>query len=292
MSHPAAEWFRHLLSKKDLNGRDLNLQKTRAKIIFLLILTVVFGCSQGGIDTPSNKESPEAAELTISAAISLKDAFDAIGKAFRSATGKKINFNYASSGALQRQIENGAPVDVFASAGGKQMDEVENGGFIDPATRRDVAGNSIVLVVPKDSKLKINEFDDLRTVNVKRIAIGNPKTVPAGQYALESLQTLSLGDELKTKLIFAENVRQVLDYVMRGEVDAGIVYGTDAKSAEANLIQIAIADEESHSPILYPIAIVKESKQTKAAQEFVDFVLSERGQEILRQFGFKAAVRK
>lgn len=272
--------------------RVSNLRKTFTKIIFLSLLTALSGCSRAEPDPKLSGADREGGELTISAAISLKDAFDAMGKAFQSATGKKINFNYASSGALQRQIENGAPVDVFASAGEKQMDEINKDGFIDPPTRQDFAKNSIVLVVLRDSNLKIESFDDLRSSEITRIAIGNPKTVPAGQYAEESLKNLTLNEVLKTKLIFAENVRQVLDYVVRGEVDAGIVYATDAKTANDKIREIAVAGDASHSPILYPIAVVKESRQKKAAREFVDFVLSEKGQNILQQFGFTTAMKK
>jgi molybdate transport system substrate-binding protein len=258
------------------------------KLKFVLIFPLLIFCACEN----QNTSNQSAETLTVSAAISLKDAFDEIGKAFESKNGKKINFNYGASGTLQRQIENGAPVDVFASAGEKQMDELEKRGFVVSGTRRDFAQNSLVLIVPKNSKLNIQTFNDLTKSEVQKIAVGNPKTVPAGQYAEESLAKMNLQSALQSKLIQAENVRQVLDYVVRGEVDAGIVYATDALDAKENIIVVATVENSSHSPILYPLAITKNSNQTQAAQEFTDFVISLEGQEILKKYGFKGAAEK
>lgn len=262
------------------------MELLKFKIVFIFLFLIFCACEN---QDSSNKT---AETLTVSAAISLKDAFDEIGREFQSKSGKKINFNYGASGALQTQIENGAPVDVFAGAGEKQMDELERVGFIQTDSRRDFAKNSLVLIVPKDSKINIQNFNDLTKSEVQKIALGNPKTVPAGQYAEESLKNQNLQNALQPKLILAENVRQVLDYVLRGEVDAGIVYATDALTAQENVKIIETADENTHSPILYPLAIIAGSKQTQAAKEFVDFVLSARGQEILRRYGFKDAIEK
>lgn len=264
--------------------KEMNLLKF--KILFIFSFLIFCACENQN----TSKQSDET--LTVSAAISLKDAFDEIGKEFQEKSGKKINFNYGASGALQQQIKNGAPVDVFASAGEAQMNELEKNGFVVSGTRSNFAQNSLVLIFPKNSRLNIQTFNDLTKSEVRKIAVGNPKTVPAGQYAEESLTKSNLKDTLRTKLILAENVRQVLDYVVRGEVDAGIVYATDAQMAKENVSVVATAEESSHSPILYPLAIIKDSKQTQAAQEFTDFVLSVSGQEILRKHGFKGASEK
>ena len=255
--------------------------------VFLIIALFLF-CACGKQDSTSRI----AENLTVSAAISLKDAFDEIGIAFQAKTGKKINFNYSASGALQQQIENGAPVDVLASAGEKQMDALARSGLIEPSTRRNFARNSLVLITPKDSKLDIKTFDDLTKPDVRKIAVGNPKTVPAGEYAEESLTKMSLQSSLQAKLILAENVRQVLDYVARGEVDAGIVYASDVLTAKDKVDLAATADENSHAPILYPLTIIKDSEQKQIAQAFADFVLSAEGQAILRKYGFKSAAEK
>ncbi len=265
----------------------LNLT-TKIRLLFVVSLLFLGSC---GIKENQNPTNQNSANLTISAAISLKDAFDEIGNAYQTKSGVKMNFNYGASGALQQQIENGAPVDVFASAGEAQMDALEKGGFINSDSRRDFARNSLVLIVPKNSKLNIETFNDLTKSEVKKIAVGNPKTVPAGQYAAESLRNANLSDALQTKLISAENVRQVLDYVVRGEADAGIVYATDALTAKNSVNVVAAADENSHSPILYPLAIIKDGKQKQAAQEFADFVLSDVGQNILQKYGFKGVAK-
>ena len=262
----------------------------RIRLFCILLILAMFGCTKNN-DTQSKNASQNAESLTVSAAISLKDVFDEIGTVYQNKSVVKINFNYGASGALQRQIENGAPADVFAGAGERQMDELEKGGLIDSSSRRNFAGNSLVLVVPKDSKLNIEKFEDLAKTEITKVAVGNPKTVPAGQYAEESLTKMNLKTSIQTKLVLAENVRQVLDYVVRGEVDAGIVYQTDALTAKDRVNVVATAAENTHSPILYPLVIVKEDKK-QAAREFTNFVLSAEGQNILRKYGFKGVSEK
>lgn len=259
----------------------------RFRFVVLILLIFLANCQS---DTePGN---PESSLLLVSAAISLKDAFDEIGKSFELKTGKKITFNYGASGALQQQIEAGAPVDVFASAGVKQMDELAAKNLIDNATRINFARNQLILIVPRNSILSINSFADLSKSEVQKIAVGNPKTVPAGQYTEESLNKLNLKESLERKMILAENVRQVLDYVSRGETDAGIVYASDVLAAKDSIRVAATADENSHTPILYPIAVTTDSKQQSPARQFVDFVSQSEGQNILQKYGFAAAPEK
>ena len=253
--------------------------------LFLILLSPIFCACIKLENSTVNKISQNTESLTVSAAISLKDAFDEIGKAFSAKMRKTMYFNYGASGILQQQIESGAPVDVFASAGERQMNELEKHGLIFPETRKDFAGNSLVLIVPKDSN--IETFNDLTEPQAQKIAVGNPLTVPAGQYAEESLAKLNLKDALQAKLIQAVNAQQVLDYVTRGETDAGIVYTTDAQTAKEYVKIAATIDENSHSPILYPIAVVKDSKNSQAAKEFIDFVMSAEGQQILQKYGFR-----
>lgn len=253
-------------------------------ILILLSFTILvfFGCNSDKSKSPNNDE------LTISAAVSLKDAFTEIGELYKSKTGKTVNFNFGASGALQRQIETGAPVDVFASAGEKQMNELAERNLIDAESRKDFARNSLVLIVPQNSSLNLTDFGELSDEKVQKIAVGNPKTVPAGQYTDQLFEKTDLKNALQTKLILAEDVRQVLDYVVRGEVDAGIVYATDARIAEGKVKIAATALESDHEPILYPISILKDSKQKQSAKEFLDFVLSIDGQKILQKYGFSA----
>jgi molybdate transport system substrate-binding protein len=231
----------------------------------------------------------EAAEsLTVSAAMSLQNAFEDIGRVFEAKhSGVKVYFNFAGSGTLSRQIESGAPVDVFASASVRYMDDLERKGLIIKASRRNFAGNSIVLIVPSTSRFQISSIRGLLNEGVKRIAIGNPGTVPAGEYAEEVLKHFELWGKLRDKLIFAGNVRQVLDYVARGEVDAGMVYASDAGTRPDEVKIAAEVPAESHSAVVYPAAVVKGTGSKALAGEFIEMVTSENGQKILKNDGFK-----
>ena len=232
-----------------------------------------------------SKAPNSSREVLVSAAVSLKDAFTELAQLHEQRTGIKIRFNFGASGALQKQIEAGAPVDVFASAGAKQMDELSAKGLIVSASRRDFAGNVLVLIQPADGAA-LSSFADLAKPEVKKIAIGNPKTVPAGQYTQQTFNRMKLVPDIQPKLIYAEDVRQVLDYVMRGEVDAGVVYSSDAQAAGGRVRIITHAPDDAHDPILYPIAIVDASKRAVLAQKFIDLLVSPEGQSILAKHGF------
>ncbi|MGO9375377.1 MAG: molybdate ABC transporter substrate-binding protein [Syntrophobacteraceae bacterium] len=225
-------------------------------------------------------------ELIVSAAASLTNAFGEIGKKFESANpGTKVVFNFGASGALLQQIDKGAPVDVFASADQKTMDQAAAKGLIISGTRKDFVSNELVLIVPHGTKTPVKTLPDLNASGIGKIALGNPETVPAGRYAQEVLTYEGLWDELKPKFIFGESVRQVLDYVSRGEVDAGFVFATDAAVAKDH-VSVAL-EATKHKPITYPISIVGSTKNKDLAKRFVDFVLSKEGQEILSTYGFK-----
>jgi molybdate transport system substrate-binding protein len=258
-------------------------------LLLLITAALVFtGCGRGATENAvlSSKN------ITVSAAVSLRDAFAEIGGLYRTRTGITVIFNYGASGALQKQIEGGAPVDVFAGAGEKQMDELASKGLIDDPTRRDLAQNSLVLIVPADSKLEIGSFADLDHPSIQKIAVGNPKTVPAGQYADTYLDRSGLKNALAGKLIHAEDVRQVLEYTARGETDAGMVYATDARIARDRVRVAAVADTTLTGPILYPIAVVKGTAHVVEARAFVDLATGGEGQAILRKYGFKEAPAK
>ena len=229
-----------------------------------------------------------AQELLVSAAISLKEAVEEVGAQFQQARpGVIVRFNFGASGALQKQIEAGAPVDLFLSAGERQVDELEKQGLLRSGSRRVFARNVLTLIVPADSRLDLRAPADLLRSQVQHVAIGNPKTVPAGQYAEESLRSLGLWDAVSPKLIFAENVRQVLDYVARGEVDAGFVYTTDAAVRAGQVKEAGRPPQESYTPVTYPGAIVASSRQPTLAQAFVDLLLSPAGQQVFTRRGFQ-----
>jgi molybdate transport system substrate-binding protein len=253
----------------------------KRRLILTTVLMVCF-CISAGLS------QAETRDITVSAAISLKNAFEEIAKSYSVTGGSaKVLFNFGASGDLARQIEGGAPVDVFASAAQKDMDGLDGKGLVLQGTRSNIAANSVVLVVPVGSKVIPASFEGLASKEIKKIAVGNPKTVPAGRYAEEVLTYYKLFPPVKDKLIFTENVRQVLDYVARAEVDAGIVYATDV-STRAKEVRIAeSAPEKSHKPVVYPIAVVKGTKNETAAKAFVAFVLSPEGQKILEKYGFK-----
>src|SRR5688572_4056612 len=198
-----------------------------------------------------------AQELTISAAISMKDAVEDLGRRFTQARpGVTLRYNFGSSGELAKQIEAGAPVDVFVSAARRHMDDLEQKRLVDPATRRVFARNVLVVVTPSDSRLDLAGAADLVQPRVRRIVIGNPRTVPAGQYAEESLRALGLWERLRPKLVLAENARQALEYVARGEVDAGFVYATDAALRPGRVTEAFRPADDAYGPVSYPVAAV------------------------------------
>ncbi|WP_419786665.1 molybdate ABC transporter substrate-binding protein [Pseudodesulfovibrio sp.] len=227
-----------------------------------------------------------AQELIVSAAASLTDAFKDIEPAFEKANpGVDVIMNFASSGALYRQIEQGAPSDVFASANPKWMKKAVDNGFVAKDADQVFAHNSLVLATPADNPAKIKGLDDLTGADVKSIGIGTPKTVPAGKYTQGALEAKGIYKSLTPKMIFGESVRQVLDYLARGEVDCGFVYGTDAVKA-GDKVKI-IAEIPLEKPVTYPIAVLKEASSPELAKKFVAFILSPEGASKLEARGFK-----
>ncbi len=231
-----------------------------------------------------------AQELTVSVAISMKEAIEEIGTRFAAGRhGVSLRYNFGASGELQRQIEGGAPIDVFVSAAQRQVDELEKAGLLLAGTRVVFARNVLVALKPREAVLDVPGPSDLLDRRVHRIAIGNPKTVPAGQYAEESLRSLGLWDRIKAKLVYGENVRQVLDYVVRGEVDIGVVYATDG-AARLDRVRLAFAfSEDTHRPIVYPAAVVAASRQPELARNLVEFLTSRDAQTVLGRLGFEQA---
>jgi molybdate transport system substrate-binding protein len=229
----------------------------------------------------------QAGEITVSAASSLTEAFSEAGKRFESLhPGGKVRFNFGASGALLQQIAAGAPVDVFASADQETMDLAQTRRLIVAEARRDFARNALVVAVPIDARVQIDSLRALTDPRVERIAIGNPASVPVGRYAKQALHDAALWDSVSAKAVNTLNVRQSLDYVARGEVDAAFVYATDLRVMPDRVkLAYSVALERA---IRYPIAPVVDSAQADAADRFIAFVLSDEGQNILRKFGFQA----
>jgi len=227
-----------------------------------------------------------ADSITVSAAISLKESLTQIAADYQAKSGDTVALNFGASGQLSAQIAQGAPVDVFISAGVKEMDQLAAANLIDTYTRRNICGNGLVLIVPADAKFVPASFSDLTDSRILKIAIGQPKSVPAGQYAQDVFTNLKLTDAVTPKLVLGENVRQVLDYVIRGEVEAGIVYSTDALSAGEKVKVAAIAPESSHKPIVYPAAIIKATSKADAARRFLDYLSSDAAVKVFTAHGF------
>jgi molybdate transport system substrate-binding protein len=222
----------------------------------------------------------------VSAAVSLTEPLREIKALFlREHPGIQIALNLGGSGLLQAQIEQGAPADVFISAGLPQMDRLVAGGFVDSASVRILARNHLVLIVPAKGAPPVHSLADLLHPDVRRIAIGNEKSVPAGQYAGETLRKMDLMDRIQEKLVPGEDVRQVVQYVATGAAEAGFVYLTDARTSAGVRIALTIPDE-THSPIVYPIAPIARSDRARLAAEFVALALGPDGRAILVRYGF------
>lgn len=259
------------------------IRGTFGAALIALVIAISFGQSAGMAGTRLEAQPTDG--LTVSAAISLKDALEEIASLYKREQPRiQIHFNLGGSGTLQRQIEQGAPVDIFVSASPKEMDSLESQGLLLPGTRTNIARNELVLIVPAGTA-GVSGFQALTKPAVKIIAIGEPQTVPAGKYAQEVLIHFGIYDQLKRKLVLAKDVRQVLTYVETGNADAGIVYATDAKISKKVLV-VATAPKDSHSPVLYPAAVIKNSSNSAAAKNFIEFLAGEKARTIFERYGF------
>ena len=227
------------------------------------------------------------AELTLSVAVSLKDAVADLGPAFeRQFPGTRLLVNLGGTGALARQIEAGAPADVFLAAALEPVEALERGGFLVPGTRRLFARNVLTVVEPAGSPLRLAEPEALLDPRVRRIAVGNPRTVPAGRYAEESLRALGLWERLRSRLVYGENARHVLEWVARGEVDAGWVYATDATARAGRVREAFRPPEDTYRTIVYPVAVVRDTHQPALATALVEALTGRDGATVLARHGF------
>ena len=227
-----------------------------------------------------------AADLMVSAASSLTNAFQEIGKAYeKERPGTRVLFNFGASGQLLQQISRGAPTDVYASADAESMNRAEQQNLVLRSSRTDFAVNKLLLVAPSDSALALETLQDLTKAQVQRIAVGNPDSVPVGRYAKAALEKAGLWSTLEPKYIYTQNVRQSLDYVARGEVEAAFVYLTDAA---VSAVGVRTAFEvPTEKPIVYPIAAVKGYGNENRALDFIAYVRSDAGRKVLDKFGFR-----
>lgn len=227
-----------------------------------------------------------AADIIVSAAASLTNAFTEVAREYEKANpGQKVNLNFGGSGALLQQISRGAPVDVFASADQETMDRASKQNLIVRSSRHDFVRNTLVVIAPKGAKSAPNSLDGLKDPGITRLAISNPEGVPVGRYTRGVLETAGLWEAVKEKSLNTQNVRQSLDYVARGEADAGFVYATDAAIMPGKVD--ILFEAPTRTPILYPIAAVKGGGNENFALKFIDYVRSDVGQKILFRHGFQ-----
>jgi len=244
---------------------------------------------------PAESPSPSApaadgkVQLIVSAAASLTESLNEIKPIYEAAhPGVTLAFNFGASGTLQKQIEQGAKADLFLSAGSKQMTALVDEKFVDPATEKNLLLNELVVVVPAKGGAAVTGLADLKKPEFKKIAVGTPETVPAGSYAQQALTSAKLWDELKPKMVFANDVKQVLNYVETGNTEVGFVYKTDALASKAAKIAYAV-DKSAHKPITYPIGIIQATEHRAEAEALYHYLISKDAVDIFLKHGFLAA---
>lgn len=252
------------------------------------LIALMVSCGQRSTEQNKSLESLKEVKpvtLTISAAASVKDAMEEVKTAYsKEKSNVTITYNFGGSGSLQQQIEQGAEVDVFISAATKQMDALKDKGLIMEDTSKNFLENKVVLVVPRDSHA-VTDFNDLSTDKVKKIGLGEPKSVPVGQYTEEVLTKLKILDSIKAKVVYGKDVKEVLTWVETGNADAGIVYETDAKISDKVKV-VAKAPEGSHKPVYYPAAVIKASKNSDDAKAFINYLFSSKAKPVFEKYGF------
>lgn len=251
----------------------------RARFTWLLVVTAALGVCL--LSAPA----VAAAQILVSAAASLSDALTEIGANFSAQTGIGVKFNFGGSSTLARQIEAGAPADIFFSADETQMDRLAKEALIDPATRKSLLGNTLVVIVPADSQLRIPSAASLTNAAVNRIALADPEAVPAGVYARTWLEKNRLWPAIAPKVVPAENVRAALAAVASGNVDAGVVYKTDA--AISRKVKMACEVPAGEGPnISYPVALLTDAPKPAAAKQFLDYLAGNEAGAVFKRFGF------
>lgn len=261
---------------------------TRNIIIAIVAIAIVVGvCLMASGSLSTNSTKLEGQEINLAAAASLKNAYDKdlIPMFEAKYPGVKVTPTYASSGDLQTQIENGLKADVFMSAATKQMNALKNESLIDNSTESKFLENKVVLIVPKDSTSNISSFDDLKNVDGV-IAIGDPESVPAGQYAKEALTNLNIWDAVQSKLSLGTDVTAVLNQVAQGSADCGIVYATDAASNDNVKVVCEAPATALKTPVIYPVAMLKASEHQDASKAFLDFLQTQEAKDIFVKYGF------
>jgi molybdate transport system substrate-binding protein len=246
-------------------------------LVWIMLAMLLAGCSrQGATDERRN-------EITVAAASDLAPAFEELGQSFERATGIKVVYNFGSTGTLAQQIENGAPVDLFAAANVEFVNVLEQKGLIIPGTKALYARGRITLWTRADAKLRIERLEDLVQPEVVRVGIANPDHAPYGTAAREALQAVGIWEALKDKIVFGENVRMTLQYAEAGEVDVSIVALSLSLQSKGRW---ALIPEELHRPLEQAVAVIKATPHEQQARQFAAYINSEQGRPVMRKFGF------
>lgn len=248
-----------------------------------LMFTLVLAACSSSAENEESETSEASGTITVSAAASLTDALQKVAELYNEENPDvQVDFNFGGSGALQQQISQGAPADMFFSASQSDFDTLVEGEFIKEDDSTQLLKNELVLVVP-EGDTTVTSFDDV--TEAEQIAVGTPESVPAGEYAMETFESMGITEDLEESLVYAEDVRAVLTYVERGEVSAGLVYRTDAMTSDSvDIIDAAPAD--AHEPIEYPVGLIKDSENAEAVRSFYDFIQTDEALEVFGEYGF------
>ncbi len=254
-------------------------------IVIVIAIAAMFMGSNDGKQQDQQKTTQKTA-ITVSASAVMTEAFTDIEKEFEADnSGIDLIMNFGNAGSLRMQIEGGAPIDVFAPGDVNQMDMLASKGFVYNDSRKEFAGSSLVIIVPKGNVLNITDMKDLAKPEVKKIALSDTEASTVGRYAKQSLIEEELWNSVQNKLLTGDTVKNSLVYVERGEADAGFVFTVDVASAQPDTIEV-VSSVPVSTPIVYPISMVSATQHPKESQLFIDFVTGEKGKSILEQYGF------
>lgn len=265
------------------------MKKARSFAILFLAFIMLSFTFQNPIQTQAKLKGSNDVRLTISAAASLKDVLNDVFKEFHAKNHNiTVDYNFGGSGTLEKQIESGAPADIFLSADTKNVDKLDNKKLVVKSSIKVFAANQLVLITSKKNPLKIKSINDITKSTVDPIGLGTPIAVPAGDYAIQSLTYYKLWDKVKSKTVYGNDVKQVFYYVQSGNTPVGFVYMTDAINKDGITIVQTVPDK-SHKPIQYEGAIVSGSSNSDAAKLYMDFLFSDTAKSLFTKYGFGAS---
>jgi len=271
------------------------MKKRVHSLLAIFLITSILGltgCNQQSKTSKTAEPAAKQVTLTISAAASLTGVMGEIKTLYaKEKPNVTINYNFGSSGTIQQQIEQGASTDLFFSAATKQMDALQKKSLILEDTKVDLVGNTVVLIVKSDSSLDLSDFKGATDAKIRKIALGEPKTVPVGQYSEEIFTSLKILDSVKKKVVYGKDVKEVLAWVETGDVDAGVVYGTDAKTSKKVKVVATATKDLYKTPVVYPVAVIKASKNVEDTKTFLKYLSGSNAKAVFVKYGFDFLVK-